>query len=84
MALQISIHYQGEEVTYEVTIQEVDVFKLCRKSEQKNRNGEYIPDKILIRKKGKIWISDQDNRQELVQTLTDQIQQFNTTRFNAA
>ena len=67
-----------------MTIQEVDVFKLCRKSEQKNRNGEYIPDKILIRKKGKIWISDQDNRQELVQALTDQIQQFNTTRFNAA
>ena len=84
MALLISIHYQGEEVTYEVTIQEVDVFKLRRKSEQMNRNGEYIPDKILIRKKGKIWISDQDNRQELVQALIYQIQQFNTTRLNAA
>jgi hypothetical protein len=84
MALQISIRHHGQNVTYNVTIQEEQVYTLCRKSKQTNDSGEYIPEKLLIRRKGKIWISDLEDNRELVDTLIAEISQFVFTNYNAA
>ena len=42
-----------------------------------NRNGE-IKITFLIRKKGKIWISDLENYNELIAKLTTEISNFNS------
>lgn len=84
MALQISIEYHGQNVTYDVTVQEEQIYKCCRKTEQINASGEYLPEKIIIRRKGKIWISDVEDKQELIEALTKEICQFNSIKNNAA
>jgi hypothetical protein len=76
MAIQIAIQYKNEPVTYDVTIQEGKIFQLRLKSDNHCSDGEYIPEKIVIRRKGKIWISDMDNYDELVASLTQQILLF--------
>ena len=83
MAIQISIHYHNMPVTYDVTIQEDAIYQLRYRGENNKPNGEYIPQKIVIRKKGKIWISDQDNYDELVSSLTNGIIQFNPEQYRA-
>jgi hypothetical protein len=84
MAIQVSIQYRGHNVTYDVTTQEEGVYKLCRISEQKNEAGEYIPEKVIIRRKGKIWVSDMEDRLELTEALTKEICQFTSENYNAA
>lgn len=84
MALQITIRHRGQNVTYDVTIQEEQVYTLCRKSKQTNNSGEHIPEKLLIRRKGKIWISDLEDHRELVDALITEINQFIFTNYNAA
>jgi hypothetical protein len=54
-------------------MQEDGVYNLKLQENVQEKHQEYIPDKIIIRKKGKIWISDMDNYDELVQALTDEI-----------
>ena len=84
MAIQISIHYHNMPVTYDVTIQEDAIYHLRYRGENNKPNGEYIPQKIVIRKKGKIWISDAENYQELVSALTNEICSFITHHNSAA
>ena len=76
MGIQIAIQYKNKPLTYDVLIQEDKIYYL-RLTPQTARNGEYIPEKIVIRKKGKIWISDMDNYDELIGSLTQELIQFN-------
>jgi hypothetical protein len=76
MGVQIAIQYRNLPVTYDVTIQEGKVYQLRLCSGNHDANGEYIPEKIVIRRKGKIWISDMDNYDELITCLTKEIIQF--------
>ena len=80
MALQIQVDYHNLPLSYHVIMQEDHVYHL-RLNDQLYTNSkdcEYIPEKIVIRRKGKIWISDMDNYDELIQALTEEIAQFNT------
>ena len=76
MGIQIAIQYHNLPVTYDVTIQENKVYLLRLCTQNRTANGEYIPEKMVIRRKGKIWISDMDNYEELVAHLTREIIQF--------
>ncbi len=80
MAFQILVHYRNNPVTYNVSKQEDNVYhlRLQENGEQNasQKNEDYIPRKIVIRKKGKIWISDMDNYDELIDKLTAEITSF--------
>jgi hypothetical protein len=71
MALQISILYQERPLTYDVSVQEEEVYLL--RLNQGQKNGDYVPEKLFIRKKGKIWVSDLENYPELVDSLAREI-----------
>jgi len=78
MALKIMVQYRDCPVVYDVTRQEDDVYHL-RLYERKDNSGDsYVPQKMVIRRKGKIWISDLEDYQELVSSLTAEITQFKT------
>jgi len=78
MALQILVQYRNQPVSYNVDKEEDNIYRLCLNRDRANRrNEEYIPEKIVIRKKGMIWISDMDNYDELVNALTREIISFN-------
>ncbi|MFL5772296.1 MAG: hypothetical protein ACJ75F_04005 [Flavisolibacter sp.] len=76
MALQIVIHYKGSPLTYHVTVEEEDVFLFRLQNGQQN-HLTYVPEKLVIRKKGKIWISDLEDYNELVSSLTKEILEIN-------
>lgn len=73
MGLQLTVQYHNIPVTYDVAPQEADIFILKLNEEVTSTNGEEVPQKMVIRKKGKIWISDSENYPELVNALTEQI-----------
>jgi len=78
MALKVMVQYKDLPLIYDVTKQEDDVYHL-RLHDQKDNSGEnYIPEKMIIRRKGKIWISDLEDHRELVSSLTEEINQFRT------
>lgn len=77
MALQILVHYKDHPLAFNVKTQEQDIYHLCRNQEENHINGEYIPEKIVIRKKGKIWISDIETCPELISALTNEVIKFN-------
>ena len=77
MALQLSVRYQDLPVTYNVEMQEDNIYHLkLNDATQNHVGGHYIPEKIVIRKKGMIWISDMDNYDELIDALTKEITNF--------
>jgi hypothetical protein len=83
MAFQILIQYHNAPVTYNVTIQEEDVYHF-RLNEGQAKSGEaYIPEKLVIRKKGKIWVSDLEDYGELVTSLTKEIKNFSNDKLSA-
>ena len=66
-------------VSYQVVMQEDNVYHLRLSENQDNHiDGNYLPEKIVIRKKGMIWISDLDGYEELVDALTREIATFNS------
>lgn len=72
------VNYKDVPVVYDVTRQEENIYQL-RLHDQPDNSGEgYIPQKMIIRKKGKIWISDLEDYPELVSSLTAEITQFKT------
>ena len=78
MALKIMVQYKDLPVIYDVTRQEDDVYHL-RLFDHKDNNGDgYVPEKMIIRKKGKIWVSDLEDHRDLVNSLTAEITQFRT------
>lgn len=80
--MQIVVDYQNQPVTFKVTNEEKDIYKLCL--EQDNigiDNDKYIPTKIVIRKKGKIWISDVEDYGVLVSALTTELDKFNNDKY---
>lgn len=58
MALQILVYYHDLPLVFDVQTQEKDIYHLRHSGEENRVNGEYIPQKIVIRRKGKIWVSD--------------------------
>ena len=78
MALKIMVQYKELPVVYDVTRQEEDVYHLRLQQIKDNSGDDYFPEKMTIRKKGKIWISDLEDYRELVNSLTAEITQFNT------
>jgi hypothetical protein len=82
MALKVMVQYKDVPVIYDVTKQEDDVYQL-RLHDQKNNSGDgYLPEKMVIRRKGKIWISDLEDHRELVDSLTAEICQFKAQEEN--
>ena len=73
MGLQILIEYKEQPLIFDVTTQETDIYRLCRTQADEHLNGEYIPEKIIIRRKGKIWVSDIETSPELIQALTREV-----------
>ena len=78
MGLLISISYNNQPVTYNVSLHEEEVYHLRLAQKQEDGNENYLPEKMVIRKKGKIWISDLENYNELVGKLTTEILNFNS------
>lgn len=76
MGLQLSIKYNNLLLTYNVTPQESDIYILKLDEAVSAVNGSYVPQKMVIRKKGKIWISDLENYHELVNALVEEIDKF--------
>jgi hypothetical protein len=79
MGLLISISYNNQPVTYAITLHEDEIYHLRLAQKQGNTNETYLPQKMIIRKKGKIWISDLENYTELVGKLTAEILNFSST-----
>lgn len=76
------VQYKDVPVIYDVTKQEDDVYQL-RLHDQKDNTGDgYLPEKMVIRRKGKIWISDLEDHRELVDSLTAEICQFKAQEEN--
>jgi hypothetical protein len=75
MALQIVVDYNNQPVTYNVISDEKNIFRLCLDNAAPGSKA-YIPKKINIRRKGKIWISDLENYEVLVHALTREITKF--------
>jgi len=79
MGLQLAIQYNNQPLTYEVTPQESEVYILKLNTSDgtvKSTNGDFVPLKLVIRKKGKIWVSDQESCQEIAQALMEEINKF--------
>lgn len=79
MGLLISISYNNQPVTYNVSLHEDEVYHLRLAQRQEEGNENYLPEKMIIRKKGKIWISDLEDYNELVEKLTCEICNFQST-----
>jgi len=73
MGLLISISYHNQPVTYDITIHEDEIYHLRLAQKQEAGNENYVPEKLVIRRKGKLWISDLENYEELVEKLTTEI-----------
>lgn len=82
MGLQLSIKYNNLPLTYDVTPQESDIYILKLDEALSEVNGSYVPQKMVIRKKGKIWISDVENYHELVNALVVEIDKFSADSNN--
>ncbi len=76
MALKIMVHYRDAALVYDVTRQEDDIYQLRLHGQLDNSGADYVPEKVNIRKKGKIWVSDLEDHRELVNSLTAEITQF--------
>jgi len=79
MGLLISISYHNQPVTYDITIHEDEIYHLRLAQKQEAGNENYVPEKLVIRRKGKLWISDLENYEELVEKLTTEICNFSST-----
>jgi len=79
MGLLISISYHNQPVTYDITIHEDEIYHLRLAQKQEAGNENYVPEKLVIRRKGKLWISDLENYEELVEKLTTEICSFSST-----
>jgi hypothetical protein len=75
MALKVMVNHKGSELIFDVMKQENDVYCL-RKSGGPDSGKDYIPQKIIIRRKGKIWISDVENHLELMGLLIAEVTQL--------
>lgn len=78
MALKIVVYYKNEELTFAVTKQEDDVYYL-RTANSENHGTTYVPEKIIIRRKGKLWVSDVEDYPDLIAQLTAEVKQLSVT-----
>jgi len=78
MALKIMVQYRELSIIYDVTEQDSDIYQLKLHGDKVPSGDNYVPQKMVIRKKGKIWISDAEDYPELVTSLTKEISQFRT------
>jgi hypothetical protein len=76
MALQIVVDFKNRPVTYNVISEEKNIYRLCLDDNAVRTGEQYIPIKINIRRKGKIWISDLEDDDVLVQALMAEITRF--------
>jgi hypothetical protein len=79
MGLKVMVQYRNEPLVYDVIMQEDNVYQLMMDDNYKRTPREYIPEKIIIRKKGMIWISDNENCPELVHALKQEISNHNSS-----
>jgi hypothetical protein len=73
MALQVMVQYHDRPLTYNIKMQQANVFHLYLNEEESSHKEDYVPEKIVIRRKGKIWVSDADNNSELTEVLAAEI-----------
>lgn len=76
MALQIVVDYQNHPVTYNVVSEERNIYRLLLDEGADMQKRCFVPSKINIRRKGKIWISDLEDSDALVQALMLEIHKF--------
>jgi hypothetical protein len=84
MSLQIVIQYRSVPVTYNLTADEGDVYHFRLREPENGLDKSYIPEKLVIRRKGKIWVSDLEDYTELVSVLTQEIENFNSNNHSLA
>ena len=70
------VHYKDAPLVYDVTRQEDDIYQLRLFGQTNNSGDDYVPEKVIIRKKGMIWVSDLENYPDLVNSLTEELSQF--------
>ena len=71
----IETDYKGKGVRYNASSEDGDVFHLRLESNNGTSNKDYVPEKLVIRKKGQIWVSDLEDYEELVDRLIASISQ---------
>lgn len=76
MALLIAVTYRDKPLAYTVTNPAREIFVLRMQGSQIS-GGDFLPEKIVIRRKGKIWVSDAAECPELIHLLTNEIRNFN-------
>jgi hypothetical protein len=84
MALQITVTYHDRCITYGVTAQADAIYHLRLIPGIQQLANDYVPEKMVIRRKGKIWISDVEDYHELVKALTSEINSYRGSKLNAA
>lgn len=67
------VQYHDRPLTYTIEAQHPDVFQLHLSELKRTHKEDYVPEKIVIRKKGKIWVSDADSYGELTEVLAAEI-----------
>ena len=77
MALFISSAYRNKPVMYSIDNPGDDIY-LLRLHGPQGAGDDFLPGKIVLRRKGKIWVSDAENCPELIQQLTAEVRHLNT------
>lgn len=76
MSMQLVVNYNDQPVIYNVFSEEKNIYRLCLDEAATSRGPTYIPNKINIRRKGKIWISDLEDDDSLVKSLMHELNKF--------
>ncbi|HEV7620787.1 MAG TPA: hypothetical protein VGO09_03590, partial [Flavisolibacter sp.] len=74
MAIEISVNYHAKKITYLVEAIGDEIYTLRLNST--NVANEFVPNKLVIRRKGKIWITDMENYKELAGLLINELFDF--------
>ena len=77
MALQVVVRFEDRPVTYQVISDEKNIYRLLLHESTPGYADGLMPSKINIRRKGKIWVSDLEDDNALVQSLMCELKKLN-------
>ena len=75
MALQLLVQHDGQPVTYQIIAEGESVYRLLL--DPAHPDDGTLPAKINIRRKGKLWVSDLEDDNALVQSLMGELIKLN-------
>lgn len=76
MALQLLVHHDGQPVTYQVISEGESIYRLLL--DPSHPDDGTLPSKINIRRKGRLWVSDLEDDDALVQSLMSELDKWKT------